>query len=61
MELTELDRVQQSVRRGCPLGSDRWVNQTARRLGLEFTLRPRGTITFSKLQAICAIEEVSSK
>ena len=30
------------VRRGCPFGDASWVETTARRLGLESTLRPRG-------------------
>jgi putative transposase len=38
----QLDRVRLSVTRGRPLGSDRWVTRMARRLRLEFTLRPRG-------------------
>ena len=27
---------------GAPFGSERWQKKTARRMGLEFTLRPRG-------------------
>ena len=38
----ELSRLRQSVKRGCPFGSDAWVKTTAARLGLEYTLRPRG-------------------
>jgi putative transposase len=38
----QLERVRLSLKRGRPLGTDSWVKQTARRLGLEFTLRPRG-------------------
>jgi len=30
------------VQRGCPYGEDEWVEQTARELVLEATLRPRG-------------------
>jgi hypothetical protein len=36
----ELDAPRASVRRGRPYGSDRWRSRTARRLGLEATLRP---------------------
>ncbi len=39
---TELDRVRLSLKRGRPFGDARWVQRTAKRLGLEFTLRPRG-------------------
>ena len=38
----DLERVQTSVRRGRPFGSDAWVHRTAERLGLQFTLRDRG-------------------
>jgi putative transposase len=30
------------IRRGCPYGNDRWTRETARKLGLEITLRARG-------------------
>ena len=35
-------RVQVSLERGRPLGSDAWTLRMARRAGLEFTLNPRG-------------------
>ena len=38
----ELDAVRRCVRRGSPLGDESWVKTTARRLGFESTLRPRG-------------------
>jgi putative transposase len=38
----ELARLREAVRRGCPFGADGWVRETAGRLGLECTLRPRG-------------------
>ena len=38
----ELRAVRTSVERGAPYGEDDWRQQTASRLGLEFTLRPRG-------------------
>jgi len=38
----ELEKLRQSVKRGCPYGDDRWQNRTAKQLGLESTLRPRG-------------------
>jgi putative transposase len=38
----ELEAIRRSVTRGQPYGSERWVKRTAKRLGLESTLRPRG-------------------
>lgn len=38
----ELESIRHSVRRGVPYGSERWTKMTAKRLGLESTLRPRG-------------------
>jgi len=38
----ELERIRQSVVRGCPYGSAEWVQRAAGDLGLESTLRPRG-------------------
>ena len=38
----ELDAVRHCIRRSRPLGETKWVASTARRLGLESTLRPRG-------------------
>ena len=38
----ELEAVRRSVVRGRPFGSAAWEKQTAVRLGLEYTLRPRG-------------------
>jgi putative transposase len=38
----ELERVRESVRRDRPLGSSSWTLETARALGLEHSLRPRG-------------------
>ncbi len=38
----ELDAVRRCAQRGTPLGDVRWVESTARRLGLESTMRPRG-------------------
>ena len=38
----ELERVRRSVNRGTPYGSAAWAERTARRLGLEASLRPRG-------------------
>jgi putative transposase len=34
--------VERSIRRGSPLGDGAWTEQTAHRLGVESTLRPRG-------------------
>ncbi len=38
----ELKRVRDCLIRGRPFGTDRWVDQTAEKLGLGFTLRNRG-------------------
>lgn len=38
----ELDAVRHCIRRGAPFGDKQWIERTARRLGLESTLRPRG-------------------
>lgn len=37
----ELEAVRRCVRRSSPLGEESWTKSTARRLGLESTLRPR--------------------
>jgi len=39
---TELKAMRESIHRGRPFGSTRWQQQTAKRLGLESSLRPRG-------------------
>jgi putative transposase len=41
-ELKELEALRLSVNRGNPFGSPGWVARTAKQLGLESTLRPRG-------------------
>lgn len=38
----ELEAVRRCAQRGSPLGDEAWVESTARKLGLESTLRPRG-------------------
>ncbi|MGH7410554.1 MAG: transposase [Candidatus Methylomirabilis sp.] len=38
----EVERLRRSVNRGTPFGSAEWVSRTARRLGLEASVRPRG-------------------
>jgi putative transposase len=38
----ELRALRRCAQRGTPYGADAWVGQTAARLGLEYTLRPRG-------------------
>lgn len=38
----ELDALRRSVQRGQPYGSDAWCKRTIARLGLEWTVRPRG-------------------
>ncbi|MCC6125520.1 MAG: hypothetical protein IT426_11195 [Pirellulales bacterium] len=37
----EQDAIRRALRRGSPFGGERWQKNTAVRLGLEFTLRPR--------------------
>jgi putative transposase len=39
---SDAERIRACVRKGTPFGSTRWVKQSAVRLGLEATLRPRG-------------------
>jgi putative transposase len=39
---SELEDLRSSAQRGRPFGSETWVARTAKRLGLESTLRPRG-------------------
>ncbi len=39
---SELQAVRRSVQRGSPFGSDSWQEQTAERLGIKYSLRPRG-------------------
>ena len=38
----ELAAIRRSVQRGILFGEDKWVKSSAARLGLGFTLRPRG-------------------
>jgi putative transposase len=38
----ELEALRSAVVRGCPYGDEEWQQQTAKMLGLEATLRPRG-------------------
>ena len=38
----ELEQIRQSVKRGKPFGNSAWQTRTARMLGLESTIRPRG-------------------
>lgn len=42
MSLSERERIKLSMERGRPLGTPAWTETTARRLGLQFTLNPRG-------------------
>ena len=44
----EFEALRRAVVRGSPFGSTSWQVRTARRLGLEFTLRPRGRPTKQK-------------
>ena len=38
----EVEVIRKSIARGMPFGNDRWVSQTAARLEIKHTLRPRG-------------------
>jgi putative transposase len=38
----ELEAIRVAVARGRPFGADKWQRRVAKRLGLEFTLQPRG-------------------
>jgi putative transposase len=38
----EVEAVRTAIRRSRPLGDEKWVRRTADKLGLEYTLRPRG-------------------
>ena len=42
MSETDSRRVRNSLARSRPLGSDSWTKEMAERLGLQYTLRPRG-------------------
>jgi putative transposase len=42
LTINELAAVRRSVIRGSPYGAPSWIERTAKRLGLESTLRPRG-------------------
>jgi putative transposase len=38
----EVAALQNAMKRGCPFGGEQWQQRTAKKLGLESTLRPRG-------------------
>jgi putative transposase len=38
----QIDSIRRSIHRGRPYGDEAWVQRTAKRLGLDFTLRPVG-------------------
>ena len=42
MDEDDVEQIRTSIARERPYGGDAWVARTARRLGLEWTLRPRG-------------------
>jgi putative transposase len=42
MTEAEVEAIQRAIRRGRPFGSEAWTQDTAKRLGLEFSLRSRG-------------------
>ena len=38
----ELEAIRRAVNRGCPYGDERWQKRVAKRLDLDYTMRPRG-------------------
>ena len=52
----ELKRLRQSVAHGVPFGNECWTQETAGRLGLESTMRPRGRPRKSKARSGAAHE-----
>ena len=42
MREQDAEQVRLSIQRDRPLGDDQWTLRTAKRLGLEYTIRPRG-------------------
>ena len=38
----EKETLQNCIKRGSPYGTEKWVSKTAKKQGLEITLRPRG-------------------
>ena len=42
LSASDLERLRRSVDRGTPFGTEIWSQETAVRLGLEASLRPRG-------------------
>jgi putative transposase len=38
----EVEAIRRCIQRGSPFGNDGWTHRTAKSLGLESTLRPRG-------------------
>ncbi|HEX3355594.1 MAG TPA: hypothetical protein VHS31_01340 [Tepidisphaeraceae bacterium] len=38
----EIERVKTSIKRDRPLGTDRWIERTVKKLGLEHTIRREG-------------------
>jgi putative transposase len=50
----ELEALRRSLQRGAPYGSETWQKTTAKRLGLESTLRPRAaTQSGSRMKKSC--------
>lgn len=52
----ELEAIRRSLIRGQPYGSSRWVQRTAKRLGLESTLRKRGRPSAAGMPASSPLE-----
>ena len=48
---TDLKKLENCIRRGCPYGSDVWITRTANRLGLQSALRPPGRPRIIKLNS----------
>jgi hypothetical protein len=56
-----LERVQLSLKRGRPYGTERWTEKTAKRLGLESTLRDPWRLKKKKKKARTAKRRVRRK
>jgi putative transposase len=57
----EVAALRHSIARGTPYGSDRWTKRTARRLGLESALRPRGRPKRASEKVECPLSPVRSR
>lgn len=40
--MTDLKKLENCMRRGCPYGHENWIDKVVKEMDLESTLRPRG-------------------